>query len=200
MALEIDTFNFAFPDLDWPTWIVGEGIESVADDVATRHADGPDAVAVVRRSLIALNADALAKGPLSVQMAIWVPDRSTGEGVAVLDAFKWGFAPGAEVSAEAFVARRNVKKDMGRGTKVFDYDVKILDVPAGEAVVEAYTMRRRREATIQGYILFSIFPPGSTDAFCLQLNTVHLGLMKELGTQSRIIANSVELTLWDAPA
>jgi len=192
--------RFGFPDLDWPAWDVGAGIEAVADELAAAHADGPAAVAVVRRSVLALNADALSKGPVSVQMAIWVPDRSTGEGVAVLDTLTWGFKPGEVVSAEAFVARRNVKKDMGRGSKVFDYDVGITDVPAGEAVVEAYTLRRRHETTIQGYILFTIFPPGAVDAFCLQFNTVHLGLMEELGSLARIIAESVVITLWDAPA
>jgi hypothetical protein len=200
MAQRIDTFKLGFPDFDWPTWTVGEDVELVVDELATAHADGPAAVAVVRRSVLALNADALAKRAPGAQMALWVPDRSTGEGVAVMDTLTWGFQPGAVISAEAFVARRNVKKDMGRGSKVFDYDVGITDVPAGEAVVEAYTIRLRHEATIQGHILFTIFPPRSTNAFCLQFNTVQLGVMKELGSLARIIAESVVITLWDAPA
>jgi hypothetical protein len=200
MVMKLSHFNFGFPADDWARWPVGAGIEAVADDLALRCADGPDAQAVVRRSVIALNADALTKTSTALWMAIWVPDRSTGEGMAVLDTFLWGFPKGADPSAEAFVARRNLKKDMGRGSKVFDYDVGFTDVPAGRAVTEVYTIRMRHEKIIQGYILFSIFPPGSANAFCLQISTVHLDQIKELAGQMRIIAQSVELTLWDAPA
>ena len=196
----ISDFKFGLPVADdWARWPVGEGNEAVADDLAVRYADGPDAQALVRRSVIAMNADALGKPGTILEEAIWIPDRSTGEGMAVLDTLLWGFPKGADPSAKAFVARRNLKSDMGRGSKVFDYDVGLTDVPAGGAVTEAYTIRLRREKIIRGYLLFSIFPEGAHDAACLQVTTAHLGLMKELGEQMRIIAQSGELTLWDAP-
>jgi hypothetical protein len=199
MVMRLSHASFGFPADDWARWPVSAGIETVADDLAARYADGPEAQEVVRRSVIAANADALATKGVIVQRAIWVPDRSTGEGMAVLGSLLWGL-PKADPSAEGFVARRNLKKDMGRGSKIFDYDVGFTDVPAGKAVTEVYTIRMRHEKIIQGYILFSIFPEGSANAFCLQISTVHLDLMRGLGEQIRIIAESVKLTLWDAPA
>ena len=199
MTMNISNFSFGFPLDDWARWPVGNGIETLADELALRYADGPDAQGVVRRSVIALNKNALGKNGIILDEAIWIPNRSTGEGMAVLDTLLWGLPKGADPSAEAFAARRNLKKDMGRGSKVFDYDVRITDVPAGHSVTEAYTIRLRHEKVIQGYLLFSIFPEGAADAFCLQISTVHLGLMKELGEQMRIIAESVEITLRESP-
>ena len=199
MVMKIGDVNWGFPADDWATWEVGKDVESVADDLAAKYADGPAAQAVVRRSVIAVNADALAKKGIIVRQAIWIPDRSTGEGMAMLDMLLWGFPKGADPSAEAFVARRNLKKDMGRGSKIFDYHTSFTDVPAGRSVTEVYTIRLRHEAIIQGYILFSIFPEGSANSFCLQVSTVHLDLIKKLCEQTRIIAESVVIALWDAP-
>jgi len=61
MVMKLSHFSFGFPADDWAAWPVGEGIGAVAGDLAIRYADGPDAQAVVRRSVIAVNADALAK-------------------------------------------------------------------------------------------------------------------------------------------
>jgi hypothetical protein len=199
MVMRISASSWGFPADDWARWPVGEGVEPVADDLAVRYADGPDAQEVVRRSVIAVNADALTKDGIIVRQAIWIPDRSTGEGMAVLDAFLWDIPKRADRSAEAFLARRNLKTDMGRGSKIFDYDTRIADVPAGHSATEIYTIRFRHEKIIQAYLRFSIFPEGARDAFCLQISTVHLDLMKGLAEQLRIIAESVELTLWDAP-
>jgi len=199
MVMKIGDVSWGYRVDDWATWNVGKDVESEADDLAVRYADGPDAQAVVRRSVIAVNADALPKKGI-LRQAIWIPDRSTGEGMAMLDAFLWGFPKGADPSAEAFVVRRNLKKDMGRGSKIFDYDVGFTDVPAGPSVTEAYTIRMRHETVIQGYLLFSIFPETATAAFCLQFSTVHLDLMKKMSEEARIIAESVEISLWDDPA
>ena len=199
MVTRISDGAWGFPADDWARWPVGEGVEPVADELAVRYADGLDAQAVVRRSVIAANSDALSKDGIIVRQAIWIPDRSTGEGMAVLDAFIWDIPKKADPSAEAFLARRNLRTDMGRGSKIFDYSAGVTDVPAGHSATESYTIRLRHEKIIWGYLLFSIFPEGAHDAFCLQISTVHLDLMKALGKQMRIIAQSVELTLWDAP-
>ena len=199
MVMQIDRFAFRFPVDDWARWPVGEGIEPVADDLAVRYADGSGAQEVVRRSVIAVNADALTKNGIALHQGIWIPDRSTGEGMAMLESFLWGLPKRADLSAEEFLARRNLRTDMGRGSKVFDYDTRIIDVPAGHSATETYTIRFRHEKIIQAYLRFSIFPEGTHDAFCLQITTVHLDLMKGLAEQLRIIAESVELTLWDAP-
>ena len=87
MVMRISNVDWGYEVDNWATWTVGGDVEAVADDLAVRYADGPDAQAVVRRSVIALNADALAKKGIIARQAIWIPDRSTGEGIAMLDMF-----------------------------------------------------------------------------------------------------------------
>jgi len=197
MVRRIGGSHLNFPDETWASWTPGNGIEPVAADLAQRLADGPDAQALVRRSIAALNADALRKGDMIIREAVWVPDRSTGEVMAVMDVTVLGFPPGAEVSAEAF-ATRNVKKELGRAAKLLDYAVDITDVPAGLAVVETMVLRMRGEHTVQAYLFFLVFPEDVREAFSLTFNTVHLNLLTEISAQARIIAESVVLTLGES--
>ena len=51
MVMRISDASRAFPADDWADWSVDDDIEAVAGDLAVRYADGPDAQAVVRRSV-----------------------------------------------------------------------------------------------------------------------------------------------------
>jgi len=191
-------YQLNFPDETWASWTPGQGIEPVAADLAQRLADGPDAQALVRRSVAALNADAVRKGSVIIDEAVWVPDRSAGEVMTIMDVTAKVFPAGSEVSPQAYLAR-NLKKDFGRGTKILDYAAQTTEVPAGPAAVEQVVLRLRRERTVQGYLFFLVFPDGADEALSLSFNTVHLNLLTEISAQARIIAESLTLTLGDIP-
>ena len=198
MTRRVTGFHVDFPDEKWASWKPGNGISVVAAELASACADGVAAQALVRRSVTALNAEAIQKGAVVVHEAIWVPDRSTGEVMAVMDVGIRGFPQRGEVSANVY-SNRNVKKEIGRAGKVLDHAVHVSEVSAGPMAVESMVVRLRGERTIQGYLYFLVFPEGLRQAFVLQFNTVHLNLMNEIAAQGRIIAESVTLTVGDAP-
>ncbi len=188
------SYGYAFP-AGWGSWTPGHGVDAVAAELATTLADTDDGRALVRRSVPAVNADALRKGA-SMRLAVWVPDRTTGEVVAIMDLGIRGF-PG-DATPEAHLAR-DVGRDLGRRARLMEYAARRATLPAGEATIEQYVLRLRGERQVQGYLMFQVFPPGAGEAVQLVFNTVHLTLLNAVAEQARVIADSLTVTLGEIP-
>lgn len=186
-------YRMRLPDDSWGSWNPGSGADAVAAGLALRLADGPAAQAVVRRSVITINANALTKGNAVVTEAIWVPDRTTGEVMATMELKVRSFRDGL-ATPEAYLAR-DVKKDAGRRARILEYAARTSEVPAGALTIEQFLLRLRRERLVQGYLFLLIFPPDIQEAVWLTFNTPHLALLTTIAEQARIIADSVTVTL-----
>ena len=186
--------TMSFPE-GWGSWAPGSGIDLAATELARTLADTDEARAVVRRSVAAVNADSLRKG-MSTRLAVWVPDRASGEVMAIMDMGLRGF-PG-DASPEAHLAR-NVKRDLGRRTKLMEYAARRATLPVGETTIEQFVLRLGGERQVQGYLLFLLFPHGAQEAVSLMFNTVHLNLLNAIAEQARMIAESLTVSLGEIP-
>ena len=193
----LTTYEYRLPDDCWQGWVPGSGIEAVSRTIAERLADGSQARGVVRRSVELLNADALTKGSVICRQAVWVPDRSTGEVAAVLDATLLAARRGV-LTPERHLAR-NLRRYFGWTTRIEDYAASTSLVPAGDLTIEQVLLRLFRERQVQGYLYLNVFPVGAVEAFSLILNTVHLDLLQDIARQGRMIAESLQLTLGEVP-
>lgn len=190
-------YDVRFPNASWEGWVVGAQLGGIPAEFADRLADGAEAQALVHRSVVKINAEALAKKGVIGARAIWVPDRSTGEVMAIMSVSFQGFPDGA-ATPEAYLGR-NVKRDMGRRTKILEYASRVVEVPAGPATIEQFVLRLGGEKQVQGYLFFVIFPSGAREAVHLSFNTVHLSLLTPIAEQARVFADSLTVTLGEIP-
>ncbi|UZN02689.1 hypothetical protein [Cellulomonas sp. S1-8] len=156
----------------------------------------PEAVALLHRSVVAVNRAALGKGSNTVgQSALWIPDPGTGEVRGVVEVSVGSYAHPREANPEAFVAR-NWRRDYGGWrVKITERSAEIFECPAGRGVVETIVGRLRGERTVQAYSSFFVFPhDGTPESVQLAFNTVHLDQLVELTVLGRSITDSLEIT------
>ncbi len=192
---ELDWVEHRFPDEQWAGWTPGRGVSRVAREIAEQVADGTVARAHVESAIERINADSLRKGGMVGQNAVWVPDRATGEVVAIMDFTKVD-TPGGVHAPEQYLAR-NLRKDFGWTTRVVEYTADVGEVQAGRLTVEQVLLRGWRDRTVQSYLFVNVYPPGSRNAASFVFNTVHLDLVPEVARQAWMIAESLVLTLCD---
>ncbi len=188
--------SWRYPDDDhWIAWKPGAGIEPIARELSRQLATTPEAVALLDRSIVAVNASSLGKGGCVSNTALWVPDPATGEPRGILEVSIHTFSEPSDASAGAFVAR-NWRKDYGGWrVKITERSAEIIQCPAGPAVIETIVGRRRGERPVQGYSSYFVFPAdGTPEAMCLTFNTIHLDLLVELTVLGRTIADSLQIT------
>ncbi len=196
MTAGITCFDLRYPDdSHWATWTPGDGCDAVASELSLEVATTSEGAALLRRSILAVNASSLEQRGAVAQNALWVPDRSTGEPKGIVDVTIIGFTKRSDATPEAFLARSWRREHGGWRVKVTQRSTEIVQCPAGPAVVESVVGRLRRERTVQAYSSFVIFPAdGTPEAVCLRLNTIHLDLLVELTAHGRTIADSLQIT------
>lgn len=188
-------YEYGLPDEYWAGWSPQHHADDLAETISHRLSDGPAAQGVVRSSVLRLNSDALSKGSLVVRQGVWVPDRSTGRVVAVLDTMLVAARRGA-LTPERHLSR-SLRREFGWTTQILEQWADVTDVPAGRTTVRSVVLRRRGDPTVQYYLFLDVFPPTAVEGFSFVLNTVHLDLAEAIARQGRVMANSLKLTLGD---
>lgn len=111
-------------------------------------------------------------------LAVWVPERSTGEIAAHLEVDSLAPLPGVPLTREWL--RDAMAPVRHRGVEVFHHAIEDIELSAGPALVLTEVLGGRLRGpnpsrqSVQEYVTVVLFPPGATDA--LQLNFVAHGV------------------------
>jgi hypothetical protein len=197
MSAPVTRCEVGFPS-DWIAWTVGEGPERSAA-LAARRTDDPQAQDALRATVEGTDASLVSLGGV-VTGALWVPDASTAEVLAVGRVELLAGDPGRPFTRdELLVAKRGEKN---RAVKVFDRGVEPAEVPAGPAVVEITLLAEKRGVlarasveAVQLRLTYTVVPPGTYDAIEIELVTTHPELLDALGPQAQAIASSLVVHL-----
>lgn len=191
MGSQIGAWTLGAPT-DWGSWVPHRATERL-DHVAAELADGEQARDRVRAGMVAFD-DVLPGGPV-LTAAVWVPDRASGEVCGVLMAeILVDVFPGPDpVGAFVTLARRPPRV---RGVRTFHYSVRRGEVPAGPAAIQARTWAEKSRHLVASAVVWTIIPPGSSEAIRIELNTPVPSMYEALVDASIQIARTltVELT------
>lgn len=175
----------------WGSWFPGRGPEE-ADRVAQLLADGEAAQARVRETVLALDAARIEADILS--MAIWVPDRTTGEAAADLNLLIMRTDSGAPTTA-AEVFETQKRKPRQRGVKLYHYDASISEVNAGEAVIATRSQADKKTKQVITTVEWTVIPPDSRELLYLVMTTPYAALAETMADQSVVIVNQLAVDL-----
>ncbi|WP_448061171.1 hypothetical protein [Cellulomonas hominis] len=175
----------------WGSWFPGRGPEE-ADRVAQLLADGEAAQARVRETVLAFDAARIEADILS--MAIWVPDRTTGEAAADLNLLIMRTESGTSTTA-AEVFETQKRKPRQRGVKLYHYDVSISEVNAGEAVIATRTHAGKKAKQVVTTVEWTVIPPDSCELLLLVMTTPYAALAEMMADQSVVIVNELSVDL-----
>lgn len=192
-------YTIGFPP-DWYRWEVGTGAQ-VADGIAERAADSPEAREVVRRGVLGLDELCVKEAAAVLVAALWLPDRVTGGTVATA---RLELLVNRGVPVFDRHVRLAQSASAGRGMKIFERIVQTMDPPAGQALAVITTLaersggmfsRTREPNLVQTRIDVTVFPPGSSDTLCLHAMTVDQEITETLGEHVGAIVDSVTVTV-----
>lgn len=176
----------------WGGWRPGHGAED-AEGVAQRLADGPAAQDRVRAAVMAFDAGARDVAASVLQLAVWVPDRSTGE---VYGTMALELRVGVTTPADYLASVRKPARD--RRVKVFHHDSAPAEVEAGPAVVVTRAQADRGSRVVLNEIEWTVFPPGSSEALQLAFGTPVAEFAQALADESAAAVNRLSVTLGQA--
>lgn len=171
----------------WGTWSPHEG-DQQADEVAaevTETAAGRSRVA----SIIRERDNDIARIPLLVGAATWVPDPAAGLPMAFMFS---GLVRGDQTTptAASYLAEATTRKPE-RGAKRFDHDAALIDLPIGPAVVEVAISAPKRSRSVVCTVDWMAFPTGFSDTIFLHYQTPFPELLDSLQDEAEAVAHSL---------
>lgn len=191
---QIVGWTMGAPDT-WGSWTPRQGA-AAADAVAADLADGSDAQARVRESVLALDGGLPAQAALFT-VGLWVPDRTTGEVCGALVAQLLVDVPAGEDPVGAMLAstsgapgRREQKR---LGIRVLESGADRTEVPAGPTLVETRTWADTSSKAVTSTIVCTVVPAGATEAFSVEFSTTVPGLHDALTDQAGVILGHLDL-------
>ncbi|MGN8244152.1 hypothetical protein ACTHAM_001051 [Cellulomonas soli] len=131
--------------------------------------------------------------PGLIDLAIWVPDPTTGVTAGVLTVVLADVTPGPDPAGRWLHDIR--RKPRLRGIRVLHHDTAPARVNAGPTVLELLTTADKRTGQITAQALWRIFPDDADGAIGLTVRTTELALTPALVADSELIAQGLE-PLW----
>jgi len=148
-------------------------------DVAEKLCEAGPARAVLASRLAAAHRDILGPEP-HVLAAVWVPNRAIPEALGILTVDWLVAEPGTIVSRPDY--RERIARASRPNLTVLTQLVEDVDLPAGPAVRERERVSRSsgrrfsRRETVFETLIYTVFPPESSDALQLTFSTTTLDL------------------------
>lgn len=124
-----------------------------------------------------------------ILLGVWVPDREAGIPQAVMKA---ELLTGGDIDT---FERTVLTSDPPEGVERVNLETVRVDVAAGPAVIVDH--QGAVDGTIEQYLQFCVFPPGTTDAISLAFSTTALHLVEDFAAATRVIAETLEVRLGD---
>ncbi|MGH3875106.1 MAG: hypothetical protein ACRDSR_27015 [Pseudonocardiaceae bacterium] len=184
----------------WASIPVTGGDPGWAQDVATLLCDGATAQDALATRLERTHPELIADSHLL--LGIWVPDRSVPE-VAGLMTVDWVLPDDGRPLDRAYY-RSLIDPDRRRGHTVFGRHVDEVEVPAGPALLVREVIARRDSrwfpwrTALQENAVYTVFPPGCSDALELTFVTFVLDRGAELAADAVAVLDTVRVTVEDA--
>ena len=156
-------------------------------------ADGPLAQARVREAVVAVDSDLLPEVPL-LTVAVWVPQRETGEVVAAMVAeLVVGVPPGPDPVAE--LVRGAARAPRRRGERTLEYSVAPGELPAGPASIQTRTWADWGSRLVRTAITWTVVAPGASEAVVVEFSTTTPGMYDGLVDQSVTTMGTLRLEI-----
>jgi hypothetical protein len=140
---------------------------------------------------------------LHLLLGVWVPDRSVPE-IAGLMTVDWVLPDEGRLLDRCYY-RGLIDPDRRRGHIVFNRRVDEVEVPAGPALLVREVIARRDSRwlpwrkTLQENVIYTVFPPGCSDALELTFVTFALDRGEELAADATAMLDTLHVTLEEAP-
>ena len=184
----------------WASIPVTESDPGWAQDAAALLCDSDAARAALTARLERTHPELITD--LHLLLGVWVPDRSVPE-VAGLMTVDW-VLPDEGRPLDRCYYRGLIDPDRRRGHTVFNRQVNEMEVPAGPALLVREVIARRDSPwlpwrkTLQENVIYTVFPPGCSDALELTFVTFALDRGEELAADAATILDTLHVTLEEA--
>ncbi|MFF1530760.1 hypothetical protein [Cellulomonas sp. NPDC058312] len=189
MNTHISSIDLQLPER-WCGWRPGD-VARIARRAAAGLTRSPVADARLRSALVAVDRAVVEQNARHVRAGVWVPDPS-GDVVG-------GLACELLVEAQAVDdppsthlrrIRRKIYRTRRAATRLSYHGVDVREVPAGSAVVTQRSLGVQRHE-----VIWTVFPPGSTQAVELRFDTRSRERYPELLVHAEQIALDLRVTL-----
>jgi len=139
-----------------------------------------------------------------VLVAVWVPDPSTGDGQGLLTV-DWMLPDPGTILDRAYY-RESIARIRRPNLTILQQRIDDIDVPAGPAVRERERVSRssgrlfsRRETVFEN-VIYTVFPPGSTDALQLTFSTDAIDLAGAMSADAEAALATLNILLGEPDA
>lgn len=196
----LGSYELRAPDT-WASIPVIEGDPGWAQAAATLLCDGESAKAALAARLEGTHPELIADPHLL--LGVWVPDRSVPD-IAGLMTVDW-VLPDEGRPLDRDYYRSLVDPDRRSGHTVFDRYVDEVDVPAGPTLRVREVIARRGShwfpwrKELQENVIYTVFPPGCSDALELTFVAFALERGEELAADAVAVLDTLRVTLEEAP-
>lgn len=195
----LGSYELAAPDT-WASIPVVEDEPGWARDAAALLCDGEAAQAVLATRLERTHHELIADPHL--QLGVWVPDRAA-PAVAGLMTVDW-VVPDEGQALDRTSYRALIDPDRRSGHAVFGRHIDEVEVPAGAALLVREVIARRDSSwfpwrkALQENVIYTVFPPGCSDALELTFVTFSLELGDTLAADAAAVLDTLRVTLEEA--
>lgn len=135
-------------------------------------------------------------------LGVWVPDRSVPD-VAGFMTVDWVLPDEGRLLDRSYY-RSLLEPDRRSGHTAFSRHVDEVEIPAGPALLVREVIARRHSdwlpwrKTLQENVIYTVFPPGCSDALELTFVTFALERGEELAAEATTVLDSLRVTLEEA--
>jgi hypothetical protein len=192
----LGAYELSAPDT-WASIPVVEGDPGWAQDAAALLCDGEAARAALAAQLERTHLELIADPHLL--LGVWVPDRSIPD-VAGLMTVDW-VVPDEGRPLDRSYYRGLIDPDRRSGHTVFGRHVDEVEVPAGPALLVREVIARRDahgfpwRKTLQENVIYTVFPPGCSDALELTFVAFALDRGEDLAADAAAVLDTLGVTL-----
>lgn len=199
-SVPLGSYELRAPDT-WASIPVIDEDPGWAQDAAASLCDSESAQAALAARLVRTHPELIADPHLL--LGVWVPDRSIPD-VAGLMTVDW-VLPDEDRPLDRSYYRGLIEPDRRIGHTVFDRYVDEVEVPAGPALLVREVIARPdsrwfpwRKA-LQQNVIYTVFPPGCSDALELIFVAFALERSEELAADAVAVLDTLRVTLEEGP-
>ncbi|MBV9013136.1 MAG: hypothetical protein JO272_14005 [Pseudonocardiales bacterium] len=196
----LGSYELSAPDT-WASLPVVEGDPGWTQDTAALLCDGEAVRVTLAAKLERTHPELIAD--LHLLLGAWVPDRSVPD-IAGLMTVDW-VLPDEGRPLDRCYYRGLIDPDRRSGHTVFNRQVDEVEVPAGPALLVREVIARRDSPwfpwrkTLQENVIYTVFPPGCSDALELTFVTFALDRGEELAADAAAVLDTLRVTLEEPP-
>ncbi len=189
-----------------PTWAAIPALPQEGDwplAVADRLCDNAAAHKKLAIGLMTAHRNLIGPDP-HVLVAVWVPDPSTGDGQGLLTVDWMLPDPGSALDRPYY--RQSIARIRRPNLTVLHQRIDDIHVPAGPAVRERERVARSsgrlfsRREMVSETVIYTVFPPGSTDALQLTFSTDALDLADAMAADAEATVGTLTILLGEPDA